>query len=272
MTVLSRRSHRAYVERRYGTQRDLLSRPVLLGTLGRLGRPARKKDSFVLHIPKTGGTALKNAIRPLTKDRMEALGIDSAPHVLGHRASRSAFRDANLQGSTFSFAFRDPLSRYVSAFYEMLRQGRPYKRQGAKLWSRGEFVAFLWFKEPNDLFEALGSTDDRMVSAAVTAFHEILALQWDHVWMLGTVEEFTSKLRNVRHFCPIEDLGQDLPRFLELRGDADIAAIRALMVAARPAPAAPAPLSDAAIANLRAFRPEEFRLYDFLVERHRRDA
>lgn len=272
MTVLSRRAHRAYVERRYAARHDLLSRPLLLGTLGRLGRPAREKGSFVLHVPKTGGTALKDALRPLTRERMDALGIRSAPHVLGHRRSFSAFRDANLEGGTFSFVFRDPIGRYVSAFYEMMRQGRPYKRQGAKLWSRGEFVAFLWFKEPNDLFEALGSTDDRMVSAAVTAFHEILALQWDHVWMLGTVEEFTPKLRNVRHFCPIEDLVTDLPRFLELRSDADMTAIRALMMAARPAPEAPAPLSDVAIANLRAFRPEEFRLYDFLVERHRQDA
>jgi hypothetical protein len=269
----SQYAHRAYVERRYGSKRDVLSRSVPLRALGRAGRATEAKTSFVLHIPKTGGTALKKFLRRVTPQQMDELGIRGTPHILGHRLSHAAFRDVNLTGSAFSFTFRDPTRRYVSAFYEMLRQGRPYHNDlGYKIWSRGEFTAFLWFKEANDLFEALGSRDDRILSAAVTGFHEILGLRWDHSWMLGTVEELAPRLRHVRHFCPLEDLEAALPQFLDLEHGADLAAIRGLLPRKRSAPVDPPPLSDVAIANLRAFRAEEYRLHEFLLEQYRQAA
>jgi hypothetical protein len=258
-------AHRSYVERAYASRRRQPSSPYVTRSLGRVGRRARGVETFFLHIPKTGGTAIKRALRALPSERMDALGVRSAPRYLTHRQSFRAFRDRNLAGSGFAFTFRDPTERYVSGFYEALRQGRPYSEMGREPWSSGTSVAFLWFKEPNDLFEALGSADDRFVSAAVTAFNDILHLRWDHVAILGTVAELRPQLRRVRHFCPVERLETDLLRLFDMGPDGDAAAVQGLLVRARSAPDAPPKVSDEGLANLRRFKEQEYRLHEFLV-------
>jgi len=260
-------AHWAYVRKMFTAKQAEVSPAVRM--LGRLGRRSPVKTSLFLHIPKTGGTAVKGALRSVSPEQAATLGIRSIPLLLGHRASYTAFRDPNLDGCAFSFVFRDPTQRYVSGFYEALRQGRPHKAVSQKPWNAGYLAAFVWFKDANDLFEALGSHSERTVSAAVSALHHILDLRWDHVWMLGTAEEFGRRKNNIRHYCPIEQLGTDFPLLLDLGDSADLPGIRALLNQARVAPAPPPPLSDIAVANLRVFRADEYRLHEYLLENYR---
>jgi hypothetical protein len=259
-------AHRSYADRRYRVGSGQSSDSPFVRSLGRVGRRAVAGETFFLHIPKTGGTAMRRAVGALSREQRDALGIVRAPRYLSHRQSFQAFRDPNLRAGRFVFTFREPTDRYVAGFYEALRQGRPYSALGREPWSSGNFAAFLWFKEPNDLFEALGSAEDRFVSAAVTAFNEILHLRWDHVRMLGTVPDMRTQLRRIRHFCPVEKLETDFVEFFDLRPDADTAGLQALITRTRSAPVQPPPVSDEGLTNLRRFKEHEYRLHEFLVD------
>jgi len=254
-------AHAAYVDRVYLRKRD----SHLFEPLGRLGRLSREQSEFFLHIPKTGGTAVSEALRSI-RSQSSSDSERCTPLKLTHRRSFVAFHDNNLARSKFSFVFRDPTDRYISGFFEAMRQGRPYVDLGRRTWSAGEFAAFNWFKEPNDLFEALGSSDDRTLSAAVSTFRTIPDLRWDHVWMLGTVEEFNARRGRIRHFCPIDRLHQDFPRFLDPAVRLESSVVEASLKPVRSAPHRVCEVSVEARHNLRAFRSEEYRLYEHLCE------
>src|SRR5205823_2768329 len=96
----------------------------------------------LLHVGKTGGTAVKHALR-------------TALHAGGYciRLCRHGVRLRDVPpGEKVVFFVRDPASRFVSGFYSRLRQGRP---RYTSPWSRAEKAAFGRFGTPNDLAAAL---------------------------------------------------------------------------------------------------------------------
>lgn len=98
----------------------------------------------VLHISKTGGTAVKAALGPVA----EAFGILLHPHEIT--------LDRIPAGERIVFFAREPVSRFVSAFNARLRAGRPrYNEQN----TADELIAFDHFSTPNALAEALLSQD-----------------------------------------------------------------------------------------------------------------
>src|SRR3954451_12084657 len=114
----------------------------------------------VLHIGKTGGTALK--------------------HVLAENEGASAYQllvrghDTTLgdvpEGERYMFLIRDPLSRFVSAFNGRLREDRPRYHYP---WRDEERVAFAIFKTPDQLAVALSSADAEERAQAEAAMHGI---------------------------------------------------------------------------------------------------
>lgn len=108
-----------------------------------------------LHIRKTGGNAIK-----------EALG--SVASVIVHR--HSVTLDQIPEGEKVFFALRDPVDRFVSGFNSRKRCGRPKLNSR---WNADERTAFKRFATPNALAMAISSSDKEEVAAAHAAMSSI---------------------------------------------------------------------------------------------------
>jgi len=118
-------------------------------------RARGRKRVHMLHIGKTGGTALKSALRNASP---------AHTRLVLHKHSVSL---AEIPvGELCFFVVRDPVTRFVSGFLSRQRQGRP--RYDIP-WNPAEEKAFATFATPNDLALALSSTDPARRSAAEAA-------------------------------------------------------------------------------------------------------
>ena len=112
----------------------------------------------VLHIPKTGGSALFDALGPFA----ERSGLQLHTHA-------TTLADVP-DGDMTIFAVREPLSRFCSGFNSRLRRGRPLRDVP---WTPGEASAFARFSTPNALAEALDASDPDRRRAALDAIAAI---------------------------------------------------------------------------------------------------
>ncbi len=93
----------------------------------------------ILHIPKTGGTAVRVALGGLPR------GVF---HCGGHMARLTDVP----AGETVVFGIRDPISRFVSGFNSKLRKGQPRNHVE---WTPVQQEGFARFPNPNSLAEGL---------------------------------------------------------------------------------------------------------------------
>jgi hypothetical protein len=145
----------------------------------------------VLHIGKTGGTALK--------------------HVLQENAGTSHYQllfrghDVTLAdippGEQFMFLIRDPLTRFVSAFNGRLREDRPRYHYP---WRDEERVAFAIFKTPDQLAVALSSEDDEERRQAEAAMHGIGHVNTPYTFWFPHESAFRARLSDV-FFIGLQD-------------------------------------------------------------------
>ena len=133
-----------------------------------LQRLRGKRIIHLLHIGKTGGTAVKEALKPyLSGESYE---------VVCHRHG-TTLREIP-DGDGVIFFLRDPISRFVSGFYSRQRKGRP--RYNVP-WSPGEAKAFRRFGTPNQLALALSSENDRKRRVAIESMGSIQHVR-DSFW------------------------------------------------------------------------------------------
>jgi hypothetical protein len=157
----------------------------------------------VLHIGKTGGTALKAALAPFAAEGKFVLH--------GHK---TRCRDCP-PGSLLFFVVRHPVDRFVSAFNSRLRRGRP---RFDNPWSLRQAIVFSLFRSPNALAEGLGSRNPLVRLAARLSMRAIGHLRrrlsyWidpaevEHNprLIIGTVEMLDSDLRRLLAIAGIEE-------------------------------------------------------------------
>lgn len=146
--------------------RRSLTRPVKRAYAQAYLQGARLRGLWVvhlLHIGKTGGNAIRNglAIRKGRPRRFPGGVVIQEPH------------DVTLEmlpaGEAVAFTVREPLERFVSAFWHRYRKGKG----GQEDWSAGEARAFARFTTPNMLAEALSAPDVLARQAAVEAMRAI---------------------------------------------------------------------------------------------------
>lgn len=113
----------------------------------------------VLHIGKTGGTALKHALRQPAPSGWRL-------HLHPHAIPLSAVPE----GEKVVFFLRDPISRFVSGFNSRRCQGRPRYHSP---WSAAEERAFQRFATPDALGRALASEQPEVRATAVQAMRDI---------------------------------------------------------------------------------------------------
>jgi len=115
-------------------------RSRLASVLARLSGP----KTHMLHVPKTGGTAVMEALQPFARQ-----------HDLVFEAHEVTLADIPARHRAFAF-LRHPVDKFVSGFNSRLRCGQP--RYSVE-WTPSEARAFAHFSTPNALAEALTSSD-----------------------------------------------------------------------------------------------------------------
>ncbi len=131
----------------------------------------RPERVHLLHISKTGGTALRYALSPVA----DANGIS----LHGHKM---VLRDVPEDEGVFFFV-RQPASRFVSGFNSRLRMGQPRRDVP---WNDKEAAAFARFSTPNQLAEALDSEDADERRAAFRAMKGVGHLRMPYSgWLEG---------------------------------------------------------------------------------------
>jgi hypothetical protein len=149
-----------------------------------------------LHIGKTGGTAIKWALR-----HAEVPETPWGPIEL----HRHAFKfDDVPRGDRVIFFVRDPIDRFMSGFYSRLSKGQPrYLYE----WTEGERAAFEEFSTPQRLAAALGSDDEEERSRARRAARAIRHTR--PILYIGRLETLQADWKQIRALL-------ELPRNVKL--------------------------------------------------------
>lgn len=153
-----------------------------------------------LHIRKTGGNALKAALRPVA----EQYGLILHNHTM-------TLSDVPT-GEGVAFVVRDPVERFVSGFNSRRRMGRPLRNSK---WSDGEAEAFARFKTPNDLAEALTLP---VCEDARKAMQEIAHVKTSFSDALGSRESVLERLGDIVWIGRTETLEDDFKKLTERLG------------------------------------------------------
>lgn len=153
-----------------------------------------------LHIGKTGGSAIKHALRPYLEQPPQQFTIHN-----GHIALRKI-----PQNDKFFFVLRDPLARFVSGFYSRQRKGRP--RLNIE-WGPVEHEVFAAYQTPNDLAEALAIQEPLAQKAMNSIFH--LTRIHTHYFNLQQIKDRKSDLEFILFQ---EQLDSDFELFKKMQG------------------------------------------------------
>jgi len=154
-----------------------------------------------LHIRKTGGNALKAALRPVA----EEYGLILHEHA-------TTLRDIKA-GEGIAFVVRDPVARFVSGFNSRLRKGQPLRNAR---WSDSEAEAFARFKTPNDLAKAL--TDTELRDLARRAMSDIAHVRTSFADALGSKDYVLERLPDIVWIGRTESLESDFEKLKQRLG------------------------------------------------------
>lgn len=212
------------------------------------GLPWGRQRAHFLHVGKTAGTAVKEALRPHQRSGTYRLVL--------HRHG-TTLRDVPV-GERFFFVVRDPVDRFVSGFYSRQRQGRP---RHDTPWSPAEAVVFERFPTANALAEALAAADPEARAAAEQAMGAIEHVR-DSYWRWFHDEATLRARAEDLLFVAFQDrLAADFPLLLDRLGLTGRAALPADDVRAHRNPATvDRALSPVAAAALREWyaRDDDF--------------
>ena len=145
----------------------------------------------ILHIGKTGGTALKHVL---------AENRDASRYQLLFRGHDVTLADVP-EGERYMFLIRDPLSRFVSAFNGRLREDRPRYHYP---WRDEERAAFAIFKTPDQLAVALSSANAEERAQAEAAMSGIGHVNTPYTSWFPTESAFRKRLDDL-FFVGLQD-------------------------------------------------------------------
>jgi len=214
----------------------------------------RRPPLHVLHVGKTGGTALTHVLLEHSEAANHRLLLHGHDVTLSHVP----------RGEQFTFTLRDPISRFVSAFNGRLREDRPRYHYP---WRDEERIAFSIFETPEKLASALSSPDEVERAAAERAMQGIAHVNTPYRRWFGSIESFRRRLSDVFFVGFQERLDEDFELLKRKLGLAPEARLPTDPVAAhRSADAVPAPLSETARTNLERWYATDFEFVGFCLK------
>jgi hypothetical protein len=172
----------------------------------RIRRRLRNKPrAHMLHIGKTGGTALKETLWPVSAaGRYEIL---THPHT-------TRLEEIPVGEKVF-FVVRDPVERFVSGFNSRLRQGQPTHHTP---WIPSERTAFEEFPTVDSLGRALWSDDVSVHVRALTAMTAIRHVRDSYWEWFRSREYFETRVNDILMIIWCPDMTQSFPRLREALG------------------------------------------------------
>ena len=158
----------------------------------------------MLHIGKTGGTAIKYALNNNRKPYINSKFI-----IISHNHS-FCLRDIRSKEKCFFF-IREPIDRFVSGFYSRKRKGYP---KFNNRWNLDEEIAFKNFNTPNALALALTSEDTNIKQKAINAMNGITHVKSSYWDWFGNEKYFKSRISDIIFIGTQKNLGND---FIKLK-------------------------------------------------------
>lgn len=197
-----------------------------------------KPKAHFLHIGKTGGTAVKLALKPHLYDGKYEI-------VLEHHNTR--LKDVPV-GEVVFFVLRHPLTRFVSAFNYRQRRALPREYWP---WTPKEAEAFICFQSANELAEALSDPEDFWRQLAQEAMRSIEHVR-DSFWTWFHNPAYFAERRDDLLFVGFQEtLESDFQQLLNILGLDERIALPADSTVANRAPTCPTePLSELGRQNL----------------------
>lgn len=165
----------------------------------------RQRVVHLLHVPKTGGTAVKTALGRCRIPR----DVRLVRH--GHLVR---LRDIPERDHV-AFFIRDPVARYVSSFNDRLREGRPGH---VSPWDDFERAVFKRFPTPESLAIALSSDDPEMRAEAARAMQGTHLLRARLTDWLGDPDFLRSRRHQILLVGRQEMLEADFGRMKSMLG------------------------------------------------------
>ena len=145
-----------------------------------------KRIVHLLHIGKTGGTAIQHALQ-------QGRGLAGNRHGIYLHHHDFKLRDVPV-GEGAVFFLRDPVSRFVSGFYSRQRQGQP---RYYSPWTPEEREAFQHFSTPNQLASSLCSPDEREKARAQKVMRTMQHVRSSYWEWFESEEYFRSRLSDI---------------------------------------------------------------------------
>jgi len=214
-----------------------------------------RSNVHLLHIRKTGGTALKNV---LTQHGVtERFAIHTHPH-------RYRLMDVP-RGHHVMFVVRDPVKRFVSGFQSRLRMGAPANYIP---WSPDEERAFSYFPDPESLALAL-APEHPLHSQAVQAMSAITHVGPFYADWLGSLDLLRKRERDIvyiGHTEALDDEFEALATFLGLPVGASLPQEPKLANRSEASGGQTTPLGADAANLVRSWYAPDYPLLDFCEE------
>lgn len=203
-----------------------------------------------LHIGKTGGSAIKHAIKQ---------GCPGSPYRVRFHPHGVNLRDIP-EGEKVVFIVRDPVRRFVSGFYSRQRQGKP--RYNIP-WRPGERKAFETFDTPNHLASALSSWNLSKRKQARLAMKRIQHVKNSYWKWFENEAYFNSRIDDIFFVAFQEQLADDFEVLKDMLGCPSSASLPSDDVKAHRNPGnLDTSLNKKSVANLEKWYRRDYRFMD----------
>lgn len=180
-----------------------------MSAAGTADRLAAGMAVHFIHVPKSGGSALRYAIREARRNNGGKLVSPWGP-IRGHD-HRFRFRHVEDDEKAV-FALRDPVSRFVSAYHSRRRKGAPRYWEE---WSDAERLAFEWFPTAQDLADGLAEPGE-VRERATLAMRSIRHLKRPMTYWVGKPAYMLQNLDKILYIARQETLDEDWEKVKKL--------------------------------------------------------
>jgi len=211
-----------------------------------------KKPAHLIHINKTGGTAIKNTLRQQ---------LNTGNFLIRLHSHNVTLKDIP-KGDYVFFVIRDPISKFISGFYSRKRQGQPHYHYP---WSKEEEISFSLFSTPNELALALASDNKETQQQAKLAMSNIAHIE-DFYWDWFTDKAYLeSRKDDILFIADIKHLSSDFVLLRKKLGLPDSINLVSDNISAHKTPVTEDKhLDEQAIENLRDWYRSDYEFMDFI--------